>query len=82
MKNILLYMIFISLIAPARADGLQLFGSKKSSEKDRGNKSEELRNNDGMTEDYSSTEVTTRKNIESVIPVSYTHLTLPTICSV
>ena len=45
-------MIFILLIAPVRADGLQLFGSKKSSEKDRGNKSEELRNNDEMTEDY------------------------------
>ena len=69
MKNIILYMTFVSLIAPVRADGLQLFGSKKSSEKDRGNKSEELRNNDEMTEDYSSTEVTTRKNIESVIPV-------------
>ena len=50
-------MTFVSLIAPVRADGLQLFGSKKSSEKDRGNKSEELRNNDEMTEDYSSTEV-------------------------
>ena len=69
MKNIILYMTFFSLIAPVRADGLQLFGSKKSSEKDRGNKSEERRNNDEMTEDYSSTEVTTRKNIESVIPV-------------
>ena len=28
MKNIILYMTFISLIAPVRADGLQLFGSK------------------------------------------------------
>ena len=62
-------MIFILLIAPVRADGLQLFGSKKSSEKDRGNKSEERRNDEEMTDDYSSTEVTTRKNIESVIPV-------------
>ena len=52
MKNIILYMIFISLIAPVRAEGLQLFGSRKSSEKDRANKSEELRNNDEMTEDY------------------------------
>jgi hypothetical protein len=69
MKNIILYMTLFLLIAPVRADGLQLFGSKKSSEKDRGNKSEERRNDDEMTEDYSSTEVTTRKNIESVIPV-------------
>ena len=69
MKNILLYITFVLLIAPVKADDLQLFGSKKSSEKDRGNKSEERRDNDEMTEDYSSTEVTTRKNIESVIPV-------------
>ena len=45
-------MTFISLIAPVKAEGLQLFGSRKSSEKDRANKSEELRNNDEMTEDY------------------------------
>ena len=62
-------MTFFSLIASVRAEGLQLFGSRKSSEKDRGNKSEELRDNDEMTEDYSSTEVKTRRNIESVIPV-------------
>jgi hypothetical protein len=69
MKNIIIFMVILSVSTPIKGDGLQLFGSKKTSEKDRGNKSEERRNNDETTDDYSSTEVTARKNIESVIPV-------------
>ena len=108
MKNILIYMIALLFIVPVKADGLQLFGSRKSAEKESSNQQSARNQDDDMTEDFSSAEVTARKNIESVIPVkripsgwvfrdellapwesnlpavpvSYTHLTLPTICSV
>ena len=69
MKNILIYMIALLFIVPVKADGLQLFGSRKSAEKESSNQQSARNQNDDMTEDFSSTEVTTRKNIESVIPV-------------
>ena len=69
MKNILIYMIALLFIVPVKADGLQLFGSRKSAEKESSNQQSARNQDDDMTEDFSSTEVTTRKNIESVIPV-------------
>ena len=62
-------MIALLLISSVKADGLQLFGSRKSAEKESSNQQSARNQNDDMTEDFSSTEVTTRKNIESVIPV-------------
>ena len=69
MKNILIYMIALLLIVPVEADGLQLFGSRKSAEKESSNQQSARNQDNDMTEDFSSSEVTTRKNIESVIPV-------------
>jgi len=67
MKNITLQIIIATLLAPLSAEGLQLFGSKKSAEKDRGSASSSLSSEDESYEDFSSTEVATRKNIESVL---------------
>ena len=69
MKKIIIYSLAFAILMPLRGDGLQLFGSKKTSEKE--NKSEQKASSqrDDMTEDLSTTEVATRKNIESVIPV-------------
>jgi len=69
MKKIIIYSFVFAILVPLRGDGLQLFGSKKTSEKE--NKSEQKASSqrDDMTEDFSTTEVATRKNIESVIPV-------------
>ena len=54
---------------PLRGDELQLFGSKKASEKEEKSEQKASSQRDDMTEDFSTTEVATRKNIESVIPV-------------
>ncbi|MAM43497.1 MAG: hypothetical protein CMF93_04160 [Candidatus Marinimicrobia bacterium] len=69
MKKIIIYSLAFAILMPLRGDGLQLFGSKKTSDKE--NKSEQKASSqrDDMTEDFSTTEVATRKNIESVIPV-------------
>ena len=69
MKIITLHIIMVVFLAPLSAEGLQLFGSKKGAEKDRGSASSSLSSDDESYEDFSSTEVATRKNIESVIPV-------------
>ena len=69
MKNILIYILAVLFILPVKADGLQLFGSRKSSEKDKSNEQSSRDQSDDMIEDFTSSEVTTRKNIESVIPV-------------
>ncbi|MFL2983533.1 MAG: hypothetical protein ACJZ12_03995 [Candidatus Neomarinimicrobiota bacterium] len=68
MKNIIIYIIVFSLIAPVYSEGLQLFGAKKSSDK-QSNSNSERRKKEGVIEDLSGNELTTRKNIESVIPV-------------
>ena len=61
-------MIVIS--APVAADdGLQLFGSKRGAEKDQANQKSSFNQDDELKQDFSSSEVSSRKNIESVIPV-------------
>ena len=69
MKKIIIYSLAIAILMPLRGEGLQLFGSKKASEKEQKNEQKASSQRDDMTEDFSTTEVTTRKNIESVIPV-------------
>ena len=69
MKNILTYILAVLFFLPVEADGLQLFGSRKSSEKDKSSEQSSRDQSDDMMEDFTSSEVTTRKNIESVIPV-------------
>ena len=69
MKNITIYIILLCTLVPLNGDGLQLFGSKKSAEKERSRESNDLSSEEDSYEDFSSTEVATRKNIESVIPV-------------
>ena len=64
----------IAITLPLKADGLQLFGSKKkasasSSEKESKMEQRGLNQKEKMVEDFSTTEITSRKNIESVIPV-------------
>ena len=66
MKKMFIYKILIFLSTVVYADGLQLFGGKKSSENEG---SKQSFNNDEIVDDFSTTEVTSRKNIESVIPV-------------
>ena len=69
MKNIVIYIYLIFAITSLQAEELQLFGSRKASEKQSNNESNQRSSDDAMTEDFSSTDVTTRKSIESVIPV-------------
>ena len=69
MKKIILYSLIILIFCPAKSeDGLQLFGSKRDAEKEKSNKSSFSQDGD-VEQDFSSSEVSSRKNIESVIPV-------------
>lgn len=68
MKKIIIYSFVFVFIYPMMGnDGLQLFGSKKSNEKEKSSALSSQRSE--PTEDFSTTEVASRKNIESVIPV-------------
>ena len=69
MKKIVIYSLAFAIIMPLRGEGLQLFGSKKASEKEEKSEQKASSQRDDMAEDFSTTEVATRKNIESVIPV-------------
>jgi hypothetical protein len=69
MKKIIIYSLAFAIIMPLMGEGLQLFGSKKASEKEEKSEQKASSQRDDMTEDFSTTEVATRKNIESVIPV-------------
>jgi hypothetical protein len=69
MKKIIIYGLAFAILMPLRGDGLQLFGSKKTSDKEKKSEQKASSQRDDMTEDFSTTEVATRKNIESVIPV-------------
>ena len=69
MKKIIIYSLAFAILMPLRGDELQLFGSKKASEKEEKSEQKASSQRDDMTEDFSTTEVATRKNIESVIPV-------------
>ena len=70
MKNLIVFISLLIITVPVHGDGLQLFGSKKASEKERGSESNRQRSGDNETiDDFSSSEIATRKNVESVIPV-------------
>jgi len=64
MKNSLIFILSVAMLCPIEASGLQLFSGKKSSSAERNTDEQEE-----SIDDYSSTTVTSRKNIESVIPV-------------
>ena len=61
--KLILILYFISSV---NAENLQLFGGKRGSDGDR---SDQSYSSDDTVDDFTSTEVATRKNIESVIPV-------------
>lgn len=68
MRSIISYSLLIFSFLPLNAEGMQLFRSKKASAKDSRNEDQSDKR-EIITEDFSKPEVTTRKNIESVIPV-------------
>ena len=69
MKKFITYATILFLFFPIKADdGLQLFGSRKANEKEQSSSDLNKQRNE-PTEDFSSSEVSSRKNIESVIPV-------------
>ena len=68
MRSIFTLTLAIFIVMPLQAEGMQLFRSKKSSEKDNNNQTSRSER-DVISDDFVKTEVTTRKNIESVIPV-------------
>ena len=64
MKKVIIYILAMLILVPVQGEGLQLFGGKKSAAKNEStNEQEEL------VVDRSSSVITSRKNIESVIPV-------------
>jgi len=70
MKKFTIYCLLIIASAPVAAkDGLQLFGSKRGAEKDQANQKSSFNQDGEVKQDFSSSEVSSRKNIESVIPV-------------
>ena len=71
MKKRIIYLIVFLLIAPSNGDGGQLFGGRKSKSKSRPS-SKPVSNTNEQDEPFreeSTPAVTSRKNIESVIPV-------------
>ena len=68
MRSLFTLTLAIFIVMPLQAEGMQLFRSKKSSEKDNNNQNSRSER-DVISDDFVKTEVTTRKNIESVIPV-------------
>ena len=68
MRSKIFYSLLIFSFLPLNAEGMQLFRSKKASAKE---SRDENQSNEReiIADDFSKTEVTTRKNIESVIPV-------------
>jgi hypothetical protein len=68
MRSIFTLTLAIFIVMPFQAEGMQLFRSKKSSDKDNNNQTSRSER-DVISDDFVKTEVTTRKNIESVIPV-------------
>ena len=70
MKKLTIYCLLIVVSVPVAAeDGLQLFGSKRGAEKDQANQKSSFNQDGEVKQDFSSSEVSSRKNIESVIPV-------------
>ena len=70
MKKFITYCLLIVISVPITAeDGLQLFGSKRGAEKEQANQKTSFNQDGEVKQDFSSSEVSSRKNIESVIPV-------------
>ena len=70
MKKIITYCLLIIISVPVVGkDGLQLFGSKRGAEKEQADKRSSFNQDGEVKQDFSSSEVSSRKNIESVIPV-------------
>ena len=68
MRNKIFYSLLIFSFLPLNAEGMQLFRPKKASAKESRNENQS-NEREIIADDFSKTEVTTRKNIESVIPV-------------
>ena len=66
MLKITTLLLVFYFTGSVNAENLQLFGGKRGSDSDR---SDQSYNSDDTVDDFTSTEVATRKNIESVIPV-------------
>ena len=64
MKKVIIYILTLSILVPVYGEGLQMFSGKKKSAKAENQAQEEE-----SIMDFSSSTVTQRKNIESVIPV-------------
>ena len=70
MKKFLKYSLLVFIAVPAWSeDGLQLFGSRRSAEKNDSENKSSFNQDEEVKQDFSSSEVSSRKNIESVIPV-------------
>ena len=64
MKKVIIYIFAMVILVPIQGEGLQLFGGKNTSDKNESNDKQEE-----PVVEKSSTRITSRKNIESVIPV-------------
>ena len=62
-------MLILIAVPASSEDGLQLFGSRRDNEKDKSNNESSFSQDGEAKQDFSSAEVSSRKNIESVIPV-------------
>ena len=70
MKKFIIYSLLAVIAIPVYAeDELQLFGSKRGAEKEQADKKSSFNQDGEIKQDFSSSEVSSRKNIESVIPV-------------
>lgn len=65
MKKVIIFILAMLILVPVQGEGLQLFGGKKKTSA----KEESAADKEELIVDQTSTKVTARKNIESVIPV-------------
>lgn len=64
MKKVIIFILAMTILVPVQGEGLQLFGGKKTAAK-----TENRDEQEELVVDHTLPVVTTRKNIESVIPV-------------
>jgi hypothetical protein len=64
MKKVIIFILAMTILVPVHGEGLQLFGGKKTAAK-----TENRDEQEELVVDHTPPVVTTRKNIESVIPV-------------
>ena len=70
MKKIITFSFLLNALAPIKSEDWINFLVQKRWEKEDANKSN-FSQDDDIKQDFSSSEVSSRKNIESVIPVKY-----------